>query len=49
MPDKARNEFSDCLWCWGRFGRNEAKFTAVEFGILAGLSVIYIEKLLTTT
>jgi len=32
----------------GMIWRNETRFTAVECGILAGLGVIYIEKLLTS-
>jgi len=32
----------------GKSWRNETRFTAVECRILAGLGVIYIEKLLTS-
>ena len=33
----------------GKIWRKETRFTAVECGILAGLGVIYVEKLLTTS
>jgi hypothetical protein len=45
--DKGRNE-SSMFAVLGKIWRNETRFTAVECGILAGLGVIYIEKLLTS-